>query len=535
MSVDNEANPSLTSWWVCRTLGLYRLPPMAGRQQLSKLGQIVKMAPLPPLTPPPPESPGTRVSVRTRSELSDETVRQADASLIFVKLRKMIASDTQPTDTILGTIAVAAHSLTGATGAAIAMPRDGAVVCVGRSGETAPELGDRLSVDSGVSGECMRTGVSMRCDDASRDFHVDAEVCRQMGLQSIAVVPLRGQHGRVGVLEAFSTQAYAFSEDKMEVLGRLAGLAEAAWARGAVTEVPAGEEVPAGDEVPAAREIAALVEAPAEPARPGPAAVALAQVREVLATALHDEAHTGRKWRYAALAGVAVLGLVLLSVYGWRAWYKASVGSATSKPAAGAQTVPAKSQNAAAAAGLTSTPDIVRPASRPRERPTAHAAKPVIPDKVTRRRPQSAPPAGDSGANTGDPSNSGSNPEDAPLIAAASSTGPADLGKVLSTAPALPHLGAPISQGVAGGVLVHKVQPLYPPEARRMRVQGSVVIDAIVTVQGQVDDLKLISGDARLAPAAMEAVGKWRYSPYTLNGKPVPKETRITITFIAPQ
>ena len=150
------------------------------------------------------------MAARTRSEVSDETIRQSNAGLLFVKLRKMIASDTQPTDTILGAIAVAAHSLTGATGAAVAMPRDGAVVCVGRSGETAPELGDRLNVDSGISGECLRTGVIMRCDDASRDFHVDAEVCRQLGLQSIAVVPLRGQYGRVGVLEAFSTESYAF-------------------------------------------------------------------------------------------------------------------------------------------------------------------------------------------------------------------------------------------------------------------------------------------------------------------------------------
>ena len=107
-----------------------------------------------------------------------------------------------------------------------------------RSGETAPELGDRLNVDSGISGECLRTGVIMRCDDASRDFHVDAEVCRQLGLQSIAVVPLRGQYGRVGVLEAFSTESYAFTEEKMEILGRLAGLAEAAWARGLVAEGP---------------------------------------------------------------------------------------------------------------------------------------------------------------------------------------------------------------------------------------------------------------------------------------------------------
>src|SRR6478736_947505 len=197
------------------------------------------MAPRPPLAPTPPESAGARVPLRTRSEVSevsDASIRQSTAVLIFVKLRKMIASDMQPTETILGAIAVAAHSLTGATGAAVAMPRDGVVVCVGRSGETAPEIGDRLNVDSGISGECLRTGVTMRCDDASRDFHVDAEVCRELGLQSIAVVPLRGQQGRVGVLEAFSTQAYAFTEDKVEVLERLAGLAEAAWARGAVTE-----------------------------------------------------------------------------------------------------------------------------------------------------------------------------------------------------------------------------------------------------------------------------------------------------------
>src|SRR6476646_3164360 len=248
------------------------------------------MVPLPPLTPGPPEPPGSRVAVRTRPQVSEETIRQSDAALIFVKLRKMIASNTQSTETILGTIAVAAHSLTGATGAAVAMPRDGVVVCVGRSGETAPEIGDRLNVDSGISGECLRTGVSLRCDDASRDFHVDAEVCRELGLQSIAVVPLRGQQGRVGVLEAFSTQAYAFTEDKVEVLERLAGLAEAAWARGMVTAVASGEEVVAESK------LAAGAEAPAE--APGVAEAELAQVRAALSAARPETSPARRMFIY---------------------------------------------------------------------------------------------------------------------------------------------------------------------------------------------------------------------------------------------
>ena len=298
------------------------------------------MAPLPPLGPTPPEPSGARVLARTSSTLSDEIIRKSDAAAIFVKLRKMIASDTQSTETILGTIAVAAQTLTGATGAALAMPHDGVVVCVGRSGETAPELGDRLDVDSGISGECLRTGVSLRCDDASRDFHVDAEVCREMGLQSIAVVPLRGQYGRVGVLEAFSTAAYAFDEDKMEVLGRLAGLAEAAWARGMVPVSPAAEapvtEVGAADAPVVAAKVAAapVVVPPAVEDSSKASTVALERVGDAIATGRYRERATELKWRYSALAGLGVVILFLLSLLGWKTWYKASIESRPGRTAA---------------------------------------------------------------------------------------------------------------------------------------------------------------------------------------------------------
>jgi periplasmic protein TonB len=461
---------------------------------------------------------GGRVPVRNRTGVSDEIIRQSSASLIFAKLRKMIASDTQPTDNILGAIAVAAHSLTGATGAAVAMPRDGVVVCVGRSGETAPELGARLNVDSGISGECLRTGVIMRCEDASRDFHVDAEVCRQLGLQSIAAVPLRGQFGRVGVLEAFSTESYAFTEDKMEVLGRLAGLAEAAWARGMVVEVQQDEA-----ESMAMAVLTDTVDAPAEQALPAPAAVPLAKVRELLASARLRESRFPRKLSYPIFAGAA-LAVLLLSVYGWKAWYRSSIASTATRPAATVPTASAAGGNAGVGAAPNSSGGMVSKTLR-----VPKAGDVEIRGRAVRRSVRPARPA-----NRGMKSGSLATGEEIPQLAA-SNADPADLGKALATAPTLPQLGVPISQGITGGVLMHKVQPVYPPEARRMHVQGSVVIDATVTPQGQVDELKLVSGDPLLAPAAMDAVRRWRYTPYSLNGQPIAKETRITISFIAAQ
>ena len=97
----------------------------------------------------------------------------------------------------------------------------------------------------------------------------------------------------------------------------------------------------------------------------------------------------------------------------------------------------------------------------------------------------------------------------------------------------MPRLGEAISQEVTGGILQHKVLPVYPAEAYRVRLEGDVVLEAIVTEQGQIEDLKPISGNPLLAQAAMDAVRKWRYSPYLLNGRPIRRETRITISFVA--
>ena len=88
-----------------------------------------------------------------------------------------------------------------------------------------------------------------------------------------------------------------------------------------------------------------------------------------------------------------------------------------------------------------------------------------------------------------------------------------------------------VSQGVTKGLLFHRVEPPYPPLARAARVQGEVVLKAVIDKNGDIQDLQLISGHPMLVPAAIAAVKQWHYKPYLLNGQPVEVETTITVIF----
>jgi protein TonB len=89
-----------------------------------------------------------------------------------------------------------------------------------------------------------------------------------------------------------------------------------------------------------------------------------------------------------------------------------------------------------------------------------------------------------------------------------------------------------VSQGVAQGFLVQQVKPVYPPLARQARIQGTVMLQAVIGKDGRIENLQLISGHPMLSPAAIESVRQWRYRPYTLNGEPVEVETAITVNFV---
>src|SRR5271169_868337 len=88
-----------------------------------------------------------------------------------------------------------------------------------------------------------------------------------------------------------------------------------------------------------------------------------------------------------------------------------------------------------------------------------------------------------------------------------------------------------ISKGVAEGLIVSKVEPNYPALARNARIQGIVLIKAVINQTGDVVSLELISGHPMLAPAALDAVKQWKYRPYLLNGNAVNVETQVQVVF----
>lgn len=81
------------------------------------------------------------------------------------------------------------------------------------------------------------------------------------------------------------------------------------------------------------------------------------------------------------------------------------------------------------------------------------------------------------------------------------------------------------------GSLIRRVQPVYPPMARNVRVQGPVVLAAVISKAGTIENLRVLSGHPMLVKAALDAVSEWRYRPYILNNEPVEVETQITVNF----
>ena len=125
-----------------------------------------------------------------------------------------------------------ARTITRADGAALALSRQGKLICHAHAGSSVPDLGIELDLHRGISGLCARSGVSWRCDSAEVDPHIDRVRCRELGTQSVIAAPISHLNSVLGVLEVFSGHTNAFSDHDVATVQLLAGLLVVAITRG---------------------------------------------------------------------------------------------------------------------------------------------------------------------------------------------------------------------------------------------------------------------------------------------------------------
>jgi len=433
---------------------------------------------------------------------------QLDESTALSFLKVLIAAGDHRLDPLLGTIADAARRLTGASGAALAMWKDGAMVCRARSGNKAPALGVRLSAETGISGECLRSGKIQHCTDTESDPVVDVEVCRSLGLRSIAALPIQGWSGVNGILEVFSASPTAFSQADIALLQQLAALAERARA-----SQPHGAS-------PAPPKLTSALE---KPPRSG-LLPASDRVGDVMLASLNPRS------RPLVLGAIGLGATSLLALAIWLGWR----GADETDSKAHAATAASVSVSAAALNSTTAKPpgnDPVWKANPGGELLMPLSAKPSAGtqvrfaskvDVLARKKIQ----ADRSSLLSLSPSRS--------LTDVAADVTVRHEVETAGAQPLLAAPAAPVSRKVSGGQLLHRVEPVYPAEALLSRLEGKVILAATVMEDGTVSDVRVVEGSPILAPTAVDAVGHWQYKPFELDGKPVKNEIAIKIDFKLP-
>ena len=150
---------------------------------------------------------------KTRYSRKATSLRSRKLSLPMVEER---SSFDLALDLVLNEVVEQARLATGATGAAVALTRNGEMVCRATTGADAPDLGVRIATRSGLSGACLQTGEIQQCSDAESDPRVNTEVSRR--LKSILVLPLTDGKEPFGILEVFSSRKNAFGDRDINTL-----------------------------------------------------------------------------------------------------------------------------------------------------------------------------------------------------------------------------------------------------------------------------------------------------------------------------
>jgi TonB family protein len=490
-----------------------------------------------PTSPGPPD-PGIPFRPDNDVRPASGKTQSPDDYLLIDRLREDAASGRMDLDSILSEATHAARYFTDGTGAALALWSQGVVICRARSGDTAPPLGAKLDVDSGISGECLRSGRSKRCNDTLTDPLVDGAVCQEMGIRSLAAVPLRGEHGVVGILEVFADRPYAFSDAHITLLKQLAQIAVTGRAKAVPAAAPPMRQSAPGNAV------AVATVAKAKPVLLQTIAARIKGLKEL-------------KGEEGQPARMVVAGTLLVLLVGGFTWLlsRGHIGSnhaprsvhAASATAAPVETVVAPDMT------LTVTPTATEGKAR-REilhvgiaKPSAtkdadakdlvrQASKETVTDRATPSKDDETPSHVSAPGPT--PKTAAEDvqaPDPSVVMSGTQLASAREIPQIGLAQPAVPTVALRMSQGITGGRLTHQVRPTYPSLARMQRIEGAVVLEALVGEDGNVHDVKITSGPPVLATAAKQAVEQWRYEPFQLNGKPVALNTEVKIVFKLPE
>jgi TonB family protein len=436
-------------------------------------------------------------------------------------------------DLVLHEVVEQARRATGATGAAIALARAGEMVCRATSGPDAPDLGVRLETTSGLSGACLQTGTIQLCGDTETDSRVDAEACRRLGVRSILVLPLGEGPEPFGILEVFSSLLDAFGDHDVSSLRNLARRVVANNVASSVENrvssnvanslgsdlvapfLPSVEEksLAPGIEPAIVPEIIPEIEQNTPPDQE--------PVAEIAGAPPGDEAFRKGHDLWTTILGVLVIltAIVLGLALGWRGalirgFNGISNGGSPARPTASSAEKADHGTDSggeeASGAPASDSETLAKSDSQPQQG-SSKAAPPVEPPSgglvVTQNgkviyRFAPGQPTSEKGA-----------------------TGSSETGKAQQRAGA---------DGDSRTRLIHRVEPQYPEEARTQHIQGSVTLDVQIGREGAVHNIAVVEGNSLLAEAAVQAVRQWRYQPYSVDGRPVEMETRITIRFTLP-
>jgi len=478
----------------------------------------------------------------THASQSDGAAHDADLAAKVACLREVadlqaiISSEHLETAAALDLIVRRMAELTRATGAAIAL-REGEDVFCRASFGNAPDVGVKLS-SSSLSGECLRTGALVMLEDSENDPRVSPEICRQLNLRSLLIMPVTSGPETVGIAEVLSPNAHNFEGGDVLVVSFLTDLIASIAAPPTATStpdyarfsaLPVIEPLPTEESQSPEPALTSTLNPPVSErvsvrpatALPAKGTLPIAE-KDAYAGKTVSIQISARGFRLSVIGALVALVLLLLAYYFYRQ-------SRTPKPVNSSPSVSSNpASTAAPSTAAVASPTTVPPQNSESRTKASRIAR-SAPTDTNEPGPvelavipvRTAGLASDSVA-----------PEPVAFSALDVSKGPNSLpASIVVTKPTAPELSPTQSQGVVAGRLIKKVLPPYPDMARRAGVSGDVVMSGIIGTDGALHNLKVVSGSPLLRDAALQAAKQWRYSPYMLGNKAVEAETHITVSF----